>query len=165
MLEEIRVLTKNETWELCFNSTRKEDDWLQVDVHYKTQSRYKGRLVVKGFTQTYGVDYQEIFTPVVKLNTIRILLSCVANLDWDLHQFDVKNVFLHGDLEKEVYIQILHEFEDERIQGKVCKLKKVLYELKQFPRIWFEMFIKVIIFFKYQQSNVDHTLLIKHCEV
>ena len=62
--------------------------------------------MAKGYTQTHGIDYQETFSPVVKLNTVRVLLSLTANLDWPLHQFDVKNAFLHGDLEEEVYIDM-----------------------------------------------------------
>lgn len=66
---------------------------------------YKARLVAKGFTKTYGVDYEETFVPVAKMNSIRVLLSLVANLDCPLQQFDVKNAFLHGDLEEEVYME------------------------------------------------------------
>jgi hypothetical protein len=86
--------------------------------------RYKANLVAKGFTQTYGMDYSETFAPVAKLNTIRILLSLAANLDWPLHQLDVKNVFLNGDLE-EVSMDGPPVFE-EKFGSKVCKLKKSL---------------------------------------
>ena len=74
-------------------------------------NRYKVRLVAKGFTQTYGIDYQETFAPVAKLNTIQVLLSLAANLDWPPHQLDVKNAFLNGDLEDEVYMEIPPGFE------------------------------------------------------
>ena len=67
---------------------------------------YKVRLVEKGYKQTYGVDYQKTFSQVAKLNTVKVLLSLAANLDWPLHQLDVKNAFLHGDLEEEVYMDI-----------------------------------------------------------
>lgn len=67
--------------------------------------RYKGMPVTKGFIQTYGIDYEQMFTPVAKMNSVRVLLSTTANLDWLLHQFDIKNAFLHGDLE-EAYMKI-----------------------------------------------------------
>lgn len=90
---------------------------------------YKVRLVTNGYTQNFGIDYQETFTPMAKMNTIRILLSLVANFEWPLEQIDVKNAFLHGDL-KEVYMELPSGFEEQLEIGKVCKLKKSLYGLK-----------------------------------
>ena len=68
--------------------------------------RYKARLIMKGYMQTYGVDYMETFLPLANLNIVRILLSLAVNLDWSLLQFDVKNAFLHGDLDEEIYMDI-----------------------------------------------------------
>ena len=76
--------------------------------------RYKTRSIVKGFTQTYGVDHQETFALITKLNTIRVLLSIAVNNDWPLHQLDVKNAFLDGDLNKEVCMDIPPGFKDDK---------------------------------------------------
>ena len=83
--------------------------------------RYKARLVAKGYTKTYGIDYHETFAPVAKMNTIRILLLLATIKDCSLHQFDMKNVILHGDLEEEVY-------KERRQKNKVCRLKKSLMD-------------------------------------
>ena len=96
----------------------------------RTMERYKSRLVAKGFTQILGVDYTEIFDPVAKLNSVSVLLSLAANLDWPLHQMDVKNSFLNGDLDEEVFMELPHGFELTRDRKKVCKLKKSPYGLK-----------------------------------
>ena len=89
--------------------------------------RFKSRLVVKGYSQRKGIDYAEIFSPVVKLATIRILLSIVASENLHLEQMDVKTMFLHGDLDKEIYMQ---QLERVLVPGKehiVCKLNRSLY--------------------------------------
>ena len=109
MNEEMEALLKNKTWILVNLPKGQKTVWCKgvFSIKYKadgTVECYKARLVAKGFTQTQGVDYQETFSLVAKLNTVRVLLSFAANLDWSLHQFDGKNVFLHGDLEEDIYI-------------------------------------------------------------
>lgn len=93
----------------------------------------------KGYTQSYDIDYKETFSPVAKLNTVRVLLSLATNLDRPLHQFDVKNAFFHGNLEEEVYMNITSSFTGSP-GGLVCKLLRSFYGLKQSPRIWFGQF-------------------------
>ena len=138
-MEEIRALKKNETWEVMTLPRGKKPvgcKWV-FTVKYKadgTVERYKACLVAKGFTQTYDVDYTETFAPVEKLNTIRVLLSLATKLDWSFHQFDIKNVFLNGELEEEVFMTLPPGFCKEEEETKVCKLKKSLYCLKQSPR-------------------------------
>ena len=124
--------------------------------------RYKARLVTKGYTQTYGIDYIEAFSLVAKINTVRVLLSLVVNLDWILQQFDVKNVFLHGELSKEVYMDLPPGcLVSKKESQNMCRLKKSLYGLKQSPRAWFGRFTKSTGAIGYCQSNSNHTLFLK----
>ncbi|CAL8151232.1 unnamed protein product [Prunus armeniaca] len=143
MNDEMQALQKNSTWELVPLPSGKRTvgyKWIYT-IKLKADGsieRYKARLVAKGYTQRYGVDYQETFALVAKINTVRILISLAANLDWPLHQFDVKNAFLHGDLEEEVYMDPpLGCNLSSESKHYVCKLKKSLYGLKQSPRAWF----------------------------
>ena len=85
--------------------------------------RYKARLVTKGYSQTYGIDYDETFAPMTKMGTVRAFISCEVNFGWPLYQMDVKNAFLHGDLQEEVYMEIPPGFANRQIVGKVCRLK------------------------------------------
>ncbi|XP_058211908.1 uncharacterized mitochondrial protein AtMg00810-like [Rhododendron vialii] len=95
------------------------------------------------------------------MNTVRALISCAANLNWPLHQFDVKNAFLHGELEEEVSMDIPPGFSSSETEGKLCRLKKAFYGLKQSPRAWFDRFSKAMLKFGYKQSHADHTMFIK----
>ncbi|WJZ91855.1 hypothetical protein VitviT2T_010895 [Vitis vinifera] len=167
MNEEMKSLQKNETWELVECPPGKKPvgcRWIYT-VKYKTDGsieRFKARLVAKGYTQTYGIDYTETFAPVAKINTVRVLLSLAANLDWPLQQVDVKNGFLHGELFEELYMDLPPGcMVSEKQCQKVCKLKKSLYGLKQSPRAWFGRFTKSMRAFGYRQSNSDHTLFQK----
>ncbi|CAN6568096.1 unnamed protein product [Malus baccata var. baccata] len=138
MDEEMMALHKNDTWEVTELPKGKKPvgcRWV-FTIKYKADrsvDSYKARLVAKGYTQTYGVDYQETFSPVAKMNTVRVLISLAANLNWPLKQFDVKNVFLHGHLEEEVYMDFPPGYDAGGKIG-VCRLRKSLYGLKQSPR-------------------------------
>ena len=118
-------------------------------------------MVAKWYTQTYGVDYQETFAPVAKMNIVKILLSLVAHYNWKLLQYDGKIAFLYGDLDEVIYMNIPAGFE-RNTGNKMCKLKKAIYGLKQFPRAWYGRFEKFMKESRYKQSQGDHTLFIKH---
>jgi len=95
--------------------------------------RYKAKLVARGYTQIYGVNYFETFSPVIRMNSFRILFSIVVNLSCPLFQMDIKNAFLYGDLQEEVYME-QHPGYVAQGETKVCHLKKVIYGLKQSQR-------------------------------
>nr|GEY34820.1 putative RNA-directed DNA polymerase [Tanacetum cinerariifolium] len=166
MEDEMRALEKNKTWETCVLPLGKKTvgcRWV-FTIKYNpddTIERYNARLVAKGYTQTYSIDYSETFSPVAKINTIRVLFSVAANKEWPLYQFDVKNAFLHGELKEEVYMEAPQGFTDRFTKGEVCLLKKSLYGLKQSPRAWFGRFTLAMNKYGFKQSNSDHTLFLK----
>lgn len=96
------------------------------------------------------------------MNTVRVLLSLAANFGSSLQQFDVKNAFLHGDLEEEVFMEPPLGFDKDFGNNQVCRLKKALYGLKQSPRAWLGRFTKAMLEMGYKQSRGDHTMFIKH---
>lgn len=107
--------------------------------------RYKARLVAKGFTQKEGLDYNEIFSPVVKQTSIRVVMALVAQYNLELQQMDVTTAFLPGDLEETIFMKQPEGYEEGN--NKVCLLKKSLYGLKQSPRQWnkrFDLFMNSI---------------------
>jgi len=167
MLEELAALEKNKTWELVPSPMGKKIvscKWVYTVKQNPDGKieRYKARLVAKGYSQTYGIDYDETFAPVAKMSTVRTLISCATNFDWPLYQLDVKNAFLHGDLHEEVYMEILPGFATAQTKGKVLRLKKSLYGLKQSPKAWFDRFKRAMCSMGYSQCNGDHTLFYRH---
>ena len=118
-------------------------------------ARLKARLVTKGYARTYGVDYFDTFSPVATMTYVRLFISMAATHNWDL-QLDIKNVFLHGDLQDEVYMEQPPGFVAQGEIGKVCLLRKSLYDLKQSPRAWFGKFNKTVEKFGLQKSKSDH---------
>ena len=112
--------------------------------------------MAKGYAQTYGVDYFDTFSPVAKMTSIRVFISLAATHNWDLHLLVIKNAFLHGDLQDEVYMEQPPWFVAQGEIGKVCRLRKLLYGLKQSPRAWFGKFSHTVEKFGLQKSKSDH---------
>jgi histone deacetylase 1/2 len=132
MNEEYKALMDNKTWHLVPPSRNKnliDCKWV-YRIKKKadgTIDRYKARLVAKGFKQRYGIDYEDTFSPVVKIATIRTVLALSVSRGWSLRQLDVKNAFLHGVLEEEVYMRQPPGFEDPNVPNYICKLLIKLY--------------------------------------
>ncbi|GKC93599.1 ribonuclease H-like domain-containing protein, partial [Tanacetum coccineum] len=122
--------------------------------------RYKARLVANGSTQLEGVDVDKTFSPVFKPGTIRTVLSLVVSRYWPIHQLDVKNAFLHGDLFETVYMHQPPGFWDSTYPDHVCLLQLSLYGLKQAPRAWFQRFASYITRVGFQSCRYDSSLFI-----
>ena len=166
MDKEMMALIRNNTWEILSLPKGKKaiGCWWVFTPKFRSDrvlDRLKARLVAKGYTQTEGIDYGETFAPVAKFNTVRVLVAVAAKCSWEILQFDVKNAFLHGELEEEVYMQLPPGYQLTDKPNQVCRLKKALYGLKQSPRAWFGRFTKAMIDLKYHQARGDHALFIK----
>ena len=98
--------------------------------------KYKARLVIKGYKQTKGLDYFDVYSPMTRINSIRMVLAIVVMRNLEVHQMDVKTTFLNGDLDEEIYMEQLEGFLALGQEKKVCKLVKSLYGLKQAPKQW-----------------------------
>jgi hypothetical protein len=139
MKEELKMIEKNQTWELVDRPQHKKAIGVKWIFRTKMNSdgsmnKYKARLVVKGYAQMFGVDFSETFAPVAKMDTIRMLLAFAAQKGWTLHQMDVKSAFLNGYLEEEIFVEQPEGFSIAGQENQVYQLKKALYGLKQAPR-------------------------------
>uniref|UniRef100_A0A2N9H674 Reverse transcriptase Ty1/copia-type domain-containing protein n=1 Tax=Fagus sylvatica TaxID=28930 RepID=A0A2N9H674_FAGSY len=143
MADELDALHKTHTWDMTTLPPGKSAIGCKWVYKIKTRAdgsveRYKAHLVAKGFTQEYGIDYEETFAPVARLTSVRSLLAVAAVRHWPLFQMDVKNAFLNGDLLEEVYMQPPPGYPDS--QNQVCRLRRAFYGLKQALRAWFAKF-------------------------
>ncbi|MDV3200001.1 MAG: reverse transcriptase domain-containing protein, partial [Candidatus Phytoplasma australasiaticum] len=162
---EITALQQNSTWELTDLPPGKVPigcKWV-----YKTKlkadgsvERYKARLVAKGYTQQLGIDYLETFSPVARMTTIRTFLSVAVSMNWHIHQMDINNAFLHGDLNEEVYMMLPPGFQSSK-PNQVCRLLRSLYGLKQASRQWNAKLSTALINIGFNQSKADPSMFTK----
>ena len=163
MQSEMDSLIQNGTWKLT--PLPKGKKALPCKWVYKVKlspadgtPRYKARLVAKGFKQQQGIDFDEIFSPVVKMTTLRTVLALVAREDLELVQLDVKTAFLHGDLHEDLYMEQPAGFVAHGSEDMVCSLRKSLYGLKQAPREWYQKFDAFMRSEGYMRSHEDPCL-------
>ncbi|GJV39691.1 putative ribonuclease H-like domain-containing protein [Tanacetum coccineum] len=123
--------------------------------------RNKARLVVQGYTQEEGIDYDEVFAPVARIEEIRLFLSYASFKDFVVYQMDVKSAFLYGKIEEEVYVCQPPGFEDPEFPDKVYKVEKALYGLHQAPRAWYETLSIYLLENRFKRRHIDKTLFIK----
>lgn len=167
MNEEYDSLIRNETWRLVDRAEahRVIDNKWVYKVKYNTDGtieRYKARLVVRGFTQEFGVDYNETFSPVMRFTSVRAILATAAAKEMTLKQFDVKTAFLYGELSEDVYMRQPVGYEND--DNKVCKLIKSLYGLKQASRVWNKKFTAFIEEFHFKPTESDPCVFVRQEE-
>jgi histone deacetylase 1/2 len=142
---------------LVVNGCGRSKESLMVQL---TVDRYKGRLVAKGYKQRYGLDYEDSFSPVVKIATIRLVLFVDVTKGWSMRQLDVQNAFLRDILEEGVYMRQPLGFESKAHPNFVCKLDKAIYGLKQAPRAWYSRLSTKLISLGFKSSKSDMSLFI-----
>ncbi|CAI7853551.1 unnamed protein product [Closterium sp. NIES-53] len=156
-------LLENETWELCELPHGKKAISSKLIFRHKYRpdgelTRYMSRLVAKGFQQTKGKDFDEIFAPVGKGTTLRVMLGMAANRGWRIKQMDITTAFLNGIIMEELYMQQPKGLDDG--SGRVCRLKKAIYGLKQAPRAWYHKLEETLLAGGFKKSECDHSLFL-----
>ncbi|XP_020701862.1 uncharacterized protein LOC110113563 [Dendrobium catenatum] len=167
MAVEFLALQKQDTWQLVPAPSSKQIlgcKWtFRKKLHADgTVARFKARLVAQGNQQEYGLDYVETFSPVAKLPTIRVLFTIALHHAWKIHQLDVENAFLHGDIQETVYMKQPNRFEDPVYPNHICLLRKALYGLKQAPRKCYTTLCNHLLRLGFSPSKADPYILTFH---
>jgi hypothetical protein len=166
MDEELDQIEKNDTWELVPRPKNKN----VIDTKFVFRNklnedgqvtRNNARLVCKGYAQIEGIDFEETFSPISRMEAIRFLLAYACSKNVKVYQMEVKLDFLNGELEEEVYIEQPEGFQLSGNTDYVCKLKKALYGLKQAPRAWYSRLDKYLQQVGFKKGSADNNLYIK----
>ncbi|GJY12259.1 retrovirus-related pol polyprotein from transposon TNT 1-94, partial [Tanacetum coccineum] len=159
MQEVLNEFKRLEVWELV----PRPDKVMVITLKwiYKVKLKNKARLVARGYRQEEGIDFEESFAPVARLEAIRIFLAFAAHMNMVVYQMDIKTAFLNGNLREEVYVSQPDGFVDPDNPNHVYKLKKALYGLKQAPRAWYDMLSSFLISQDFSKGLVDPTMFIR----
>jgi len=166
MDEELEALETNKTWTLVPKDTTMNvvgSKWV-FEIKRKSDGmieRYKVRSVAKGFNQEEGVDYNSTYSPVIRMNTVRTIISIAVTNGWQLRQLDIKNAFLNGYLNETVYMKQPTGYQDKEYPNHVCLLHKALYGLKQAPRAWYSSLQNFLTDKEFTSSKTDSSLFVK----
>ncbi|KAL8096136.1 hypothetical protein AgCh_037185 [Apium graveolens] len=163
MQEELNEFERNKVWTLVPRPKNRSVVGTKWVFRNKTDSdgiivRNKARLVAKGYSQQEGIDYDETFAPVARLEAIRIFMAYAAHKKFTVFQMDVKSAFLNGELEEEVYVEQPPGFVDSKHPDYVYRLDKALYGLKQAPRAWYETLAQFLLESGFNRGTIDKTL-------
>ena len=169
MREEMLSIDRNDTWELEIPPPNCRPIGLKWIFKLKKNPqgnviKRKARLVEKGYSHRKGIDYEEVYAPVVRFETIRLLIALAALKKWQLHHLDVKSAFLNGEISEIVYVRQPEGFLVKGKEGHVLRLKKALYGLKQAPRAWYFKLYSCLISLGFIKSNYEPSLYLKQLD-
>lgn len=164
--EELSAHEENKTWSIVPRTSDMrtiDSKWvfsIKPNEGEKAQ-RFKARLCARGFLQREGIDFSETFAPVIRYDSLRVLLAIATEKDLELKQFDVKTAFLYGQLQEEVFMEIPEGLNTKRVENRVCKLEKSLYGLKQAPRCWNKRFTRFLKEFDFEECEADRCIFVR----
>ncbi|GJU57429.1 retrovirus-related pol polyprotein from transposon TNT 1-94 [Tanacetum coccineum] len=170
MQEELHQFDRLDVWELvdrplCKNVINLKWLWKNKRDEENTVIRNKSRLVAKGYAQKEGIDFEESFAPVARLEAVRLFIAYAAHKSFTVYQMDVKTTFLYGPLKEEVYVNQPDGFVDPYHPDKVYRLKKALYGLKQAPRAWYDELSNFLVSEGFSKGSIDPTLSTIPCGI
>jgi hypothetical protein len=166
MLEEMKSIEENSTWELvdpprgCRPIGLKWVFKVKRDEHGAIV-KYKARLVARRFVQREGIDFEEVFAPVARMESVRLLLALAASNGWEVHHLDVKSAFLNGDLAEEVFVKQAPGFVVPGAEHKVLRLRKALYGLRQAPRAWNAKLDATLRALGFERCETEHAIYVR----